>query len=94
MWLLLRHILLLIQAIDDDFDLCRFRMQITHRRRETVARFSFPFVALEGKGPGFAESKMDDLIAPSTPLPAEPEEKPGNLLTPQYAVQPPENQME
>ena len=59
-----------------------------------VARFSFPFVALEEKGPGFAERKMDDLIMPSTPLPAEPEEMPGNLLTPEYAVQPPENQME
>ena len=59
-----------------------------------VARFSFPFVALEEKGPGFAERKMDDLIVPSTPLPAEPEEIQGNLLTPEYAVQPPENQME
>ena len=34
------------------------------------------------------------VIMPSTPLPAEPEEMPGNLLTPEYAVQPPENQME
>jgi type IV secretory pathway TraG/TraD family ATPase VirD4 len=59
-----------------------------------VARFSFPFVALEEKGPGFAERKMDDLIVPSTPLPTEPEEIKGNLLTPEYAVQPPENQME
>jgi type IV secretory pathway TraG/TraD family ATPase VirD4 len=59
-----------------------------------VARFSFPFVALEEKGPSFAERKMDDLIVPSTPLPVEPEELQGNLLTPEYAVQPPENQME
>ena len=59
-----------------------------------VARFSFPFVALEEKGPSFAERKMDDLIVPSTPLPAEPEQMPGNRLTPEYAVQLPENQME
>jgi len=59
-----------------------------------VARFSFPFVALEEKGPGFAERKMDDLIVPSTPLPTEPEEMPRNLLTPEYAVQPPQNHME
>jgi hypothetical protein len=37
---------------------------------------------------------MDDLIVPSTPLPAQPEEIQGNLRTPEYAVQPPENQME
>jgi type IV secretory pathway TraG/TraD family ATPase VirD4 len=59
-----------------------------------VARFSFPFIALEEKSPGFDERKMDDLIMPSTPLPAEPEEMQGNLLSPEYAVQPPENQME
>ena len=55
-----------------------------------VARFSFPFIALEEKSPGFDERKMDDLIVPSTPLPAEPEEMQGNLLIPEYAVQPPE----
>ena len=38
-----------------------------------VARFSFPFIALEEKSPGFDERQMDDLIVPSTPLPAEPE---------------------
>jgi hypothetical protein len=59
-----------------------------------VARFSFPFVALKEKGPGFAERKMDDLIVPSTPLPAEPEEIQGNLLTPEYAVEPSANQVE
>jgi len=59
-----------------------------------VARFSFPFVALQEKGPGFAERKMDDLIVPSTPLPAEPEEIQGNLLTPEYAVEPSANQVE
>ena len=47
-----------------------------------VARFSFPFIALEEKSPGFDERKMDDLIVPSTPLPAEPEEMQGNLLAP------------
>jgi hypothetical protein len=34
-----------------------------------VARFSFPFIALEEKSPGFDERPMDDLIVPSTPLP-------------------------
>jgi type IV secretory pathway TraG/TraD family ATPase VirD4 len=59
-----------------------------------VARFSFPFIALEEKSSGFDERKMDDLIMPSTPLPAEPEEIQGNLLSPEYALQPPQNQME
>jgi len=45
-----------------------------------VARFSFPFIALEEQSPGFDERKMDDLIAPNTPLPAEPQEPTGNLL--------------
>ena len=45
-----------------------------------VARFSFPFIALREKNPGFDERKMDDLIIPSTPLPPEPEEMQGNLL--------------
>ena len=31
-----------------------------------VARFSFPFIALEEKSPGFDERTMDDLIVPST----------------------------
>jgi hypothetical protein len=43
-----------------------------------VARFSFPFIALREKNPGFDERKMDDLIIPSTPLPPEPEEMQGN----------------
>jgi len=59
-----------------------------------VARFSFPFIALEEKSPGFDERKMDDLIVPNAPLPVEPEEMQGNLLTPEYAVQPAENNME
>ena len=58
-----------------------------------VARFSFPFIALEEKSPGFDERKMDDLIVPNAPLPVEPEEMQGNLLTPEYAVQPPDNNM-
>lgn len=70
-------------------DLRGFLKYVNH-----VARFSFPFIALEEKSPGFDERKMDDLIMPSTPLPAEPEEMQGNLLSPEYAVQPPENQME
>ncbi|MGH9502247.1 MAG: type IV secretion system DNA-binding domain-containing protein [Terriglobales bacterium] len=59
-----------------------------------VARFSFPFIALEEKSTGFDERKMDDLIVPSTPLPAEPEAAQGNLLFPEYAVPPAEHQME
>lgn len=51
-----------------------------------VARFSFPFVALEEKSAGFDERKMDDLIVPTTPLPTEPESIQGNLLFPEYAV--------
>ena len=37
---------------------------------------------------------MDDLIVPSTPPPAEPEEIQGNLLFPEQAVQPAGHQME
>jgi hypothetical protein len=59
-----------------------------------VARFSFPFIALEEKSPGFDERKMDDLIVPSAPPAANPEEMQGNLLDPEYALQPHQNQME
>jgi type IV secretory pathway TraG/TraD family ATPase VirD4 len=59
-----------------------------------VARFSFPFIELEEKNPGFDERTMDDLIVPSTPLPAEPEAVQGNLLFPEYVVQPSGHQME
>ena len=59
-----------------------------------VARFSFPFVALDEKAPGFDERKMDDLIVPSTPLPVEPEEVQGNLLFPEHAVQSSGHEME
>jgi type IV secretory pathway TraG/TraD family ATPase VirD4 len=59
-----------------------------------VARFSFPFIALEEKSPGFDERPMDDLIVPSTPLPVEPEEAQGNLQFPEYEVQSAGHQME
>jgi hypothetical protein len=59
-----------------------------------VARFSFPFIALEEKSPGFDERPMDDLIVPSTPLPAEPEEMQGNLQFPEYEVQSAGHQVE
>jgi type IV secretory pathway TraG/TraD family ATPase VirD4 len=59
-----------------------------------VARFTFPFIALEEKGPAFDERQMDDLIAPSSPLPAEPEELQGNLQFPEYEVQSTGHQME
>lgn len=37
-----------------------------------VARFSFPFVEIEDKNPGFVEREMDDLIAPPTTLSSQP----------------------
>jgi hypothetical protein len=43
-----------------------------------VARFSFPFIALEEKHPGFAEREMDDLIVPSTPRPPQAEPQTGH----------------
>jgi type IV secretory pathway TraG/TraD family ATPase VirD4 len=52
-----------------------------------VARFSFPFIALEERGPGFDERKMDDLIVPNAVPPAEPQELSGNLLFPEYPEQ-------
>ena len=59
-----------------------------------VARFSFPFIALEERSPGFDERKMDDQIVPSTPPPVEPEAAQGNLLLPEHAVQSAGHQME
>jgi type IV secretory pathway TraG/TraD family ATPase VirD4 len=59
-----------------------------------VARFSFPFIALEEKSPGFDERPMDDLIVPSTPLPAEPEAAQGNIQFPECAVQPASQEIE
>ena len=52
-----------------------------------VARFSFPFIALQEKSAGFDERQMDDLIVPSTPPPAPPEPVQGNLIFPEHAVQ-------
>jgi hypothetical protein len=37
---------------------------------------------------------MDDLIVPSTPLPAEPEEMQGDLLFPEHEVQSAGHQLE
>jgi Type IV secretion-system coupling protein DNA-binding domain len=59
-----------------------------------VARFSFPFIALQEKSPGFDERTMDDLIVPSTPPPSDSDEMQGNLLSPEYTLQPHENQVE
>ena len=39
-----------------------------------VARFSFPFIALDEKSPGFDERKMDDLIVPSDSARPEPKQ--------------------
>ena len=47
-----------------------------------VARFSFPFVALEEKHPGFAERPMDDLIVRRNQRPAEPAPEPAHALVP------------
>ncbi len=52
-----------------------------------VARFSFPFIALQEKSTGFDERTMDDLIVPSTPPPIQPEPVQGNLIFPEHAVQ-------
>jgi type IV secretory pathway TraG/TraD family ATPase VirD4 len=59
-----------------------------------VARFSFPFIALEEKSPGFDERTMEDLIVPSTPPTSDSDEMQGNLLNPEYGLQPHENQVE
>jgi len=48
-----------------------------------VARFSFPFIALEKKNPGYVEREMDDRIVSSTTQPAEPEPQPGHALVPE-----------
>jgi hypothetical protein len=59
-----------------------------------VARFSFPFIALREKHPGFDERQMDDLIVPSIPPPPEPEELQGNLLIPENVVKTSGHEME
>jgi hypothetical protein len=50
--------------------------------RNHVARFSFPFIALEEKEPGFAERPMDDLIVPGKQLPPEPTPEPAHARVP------------
>jgi hypothetical protein len=54
-----------------------------------VARFSFPFVALEEKHPGFAERPMDDLIFPrkQAQAPPEPTPEPTHALVPEYIAE-------
>ncbi len=59
-----------------------------------VARFSFPFIALNEKSPGFDERKMEDLIVPSTPPAPEPEGMQGNLFSTEYEVRPSGHEME
>ena len=54
-----------------------------------VARFSFPFVALEEKHPGFAERPMDDLIVPNKQPPAEPIPEPAHALVPDHIAEGP-----
>jgi Type IV secretion-system coupling protein DNA-binding domain len=52
-----------------------------------VARFSFPFVALEEKHPGFRERPMDDLIVPRKQAPAEPMPEPTHALVPEHIAE-------
>jgi len=59
-----------------------------------VARFSFPFIALEEKSPGFDERTMDDLIVPSNAPTSDSDEMQGNLLNPEYGLQTHGNQVE
>ena len=59
-----------------------------------VARFSFPFIALEEKSHGFDERTMEDSIVPSTRPTSDSDEMQGNLLNPEYGLQPHENQVE
>jgi hypothetical protein len=49
-----------------------------------VARFSFPFIALEEKHPGYVERDMDDLIVSSKLPPAEPAPHAGHALVPDH----------
>ena len=54
-----------------------------------VARFSFPFVALEERHPGFAERPMDDLIVARKQPPAEPAPEPAHALVPDHIAEDP-----
>jgi GTPase SAR1 family protein len=49
-----------------------------------VARFSFPFIALEERNPGFSERKMDDLIVPKKGTPVPPIPQAGHALVPEH----------
>jgi len=49
-----------------------------------VARFSFPFIALEEKHPGFAARPMDDLIVPRKQPPPESAPEPAHALVPDH----------
>jgi hypothetical protein len=51
-----------------------------------VARFSFPFIEIEEKNPGFDEREMDDLIVPRAQPPADPQAVQGNLQFPKSVV--------
>ncbi len=59
-----------------------------------VARFSFPFISLHEKSPGFDERKMGDLIVPSVPPRTDTEETQGNLHLPEESERPAQHQME
>lgn len=59
-----------------------------------VARFSFPFLALEEKSAGFNECQMDDLIVPAMPAAVEPEPVQGNLQFPASVAQQAGHEME
>jgi hypothetical protein len=48
-----------------------------------VARFSFPFIALEEKHPGYLERDMDDLIVSSEIRPTDPEPQASHALVPE-----------
>jgi hypothetical protein len=53
-----------------------------------VVRFSFPFVPLEEKHPGFAERPMDDLIVSRKKLAVEPAPEPAHALIPDHIAEP------
>lgn len=59
-----------------------------------VARFSFPYVALEEKHPGFIERDMDDLIVPPTVTTSESPEEAVHTLAPDGSEGPLEIQVE
>jgi hypothetical protein len=52
-----------------------------------VARFSFPFIALDEKHHGYLERDMDDLIVSSGTPPAEPEPQAGHALVPEHIAE-------